>query len=62
MTVVKKDLAADEGRRETVEQLRRLEREEADHGVNCLKLHEERIEELERKMREEAEGESGLSG
>ncbi|MDR1248250.1 MAG: IS110 family transposase [Treponema sp.] len=55
-TVVKKDLGTDQGRRETAAQLGGLEREEADHVIGCLKLHEERIRALGEKMAERAHG------
>jgi transposase len=55
-TVVKKELATDERRRETVKRLSGLERQEADHLVAVLKLHEERIAALEGEMAEEAAG------
>jgi transposase len=55
-TVVRKDLATDEARRETVKVLAGDERKEADHLVAVLKLQEERIEELEGEMAAEAKG------
>jgi transposase len=60
VTVVKSDLAGDEGRREAVKQMSGLEREEAEHLAGCLKLYEERIRVLERKMREKAEGDERI--
>jgi transposase len=60
VTVVKKDLATDEGRRETVKELGGLEREEAEHLVGCLVLHEERIKVLEGKMAERAKGDERI--
>jgi transposase len=59
-TVVKKDLAGDEGRREAVRVLTGLERKEAEHVVSCLKLHEERIEALEEEMSRRAEGDERI--
>jgi transposase len=59
-TVVKKDLAADQGRREAVKQLSGLERREADHLVKCLALHEERITVLEDEMAERAKGDERI--
>jgi transposase len=56
VTVVRKDLAGDEKRRETVKQLSGLEREEAEHLAEVLKLEEGRIGVLEGKMAEEAAG------
>ncbi|MDR0997543.1 MAG: transposase, partial [Treponema sp.] len=60
VTVMKKDLARDEGRREAVKVLSGLEREEADHLVGCLVLHEERIGVLEHKMAEKAKGDERI--
>jgi transposase len=59
-TVVRKDLATDEARRETVKELEGDERREADHLVAVLKLQEERIEELEKEMAEESKGDKDI--
>jgi transposase len=59
-TVVRKDLATDEARRETVKQLEGAERREADHLVAVLKLQEERIGVLEGEMAEEAKGDEEI--
>jgi transposase len=53
-TVVRKDLASAENRQEAVKALSSLEREEADHLLECLKLHDERLEVLEKRMKAEA--------
>jgi transposase len=53
-TKVRKDLAEAEQREEAVKELAGLEREEADYLLKCLDLHDERIEALERQMKEEA--------
>jgi transposase len=60
VTVVRSDLATDERRRAATGALGGLEREEADHLVALLRLHEERIEALERKMAEEARGDRAI--
>jgi transposase len=60
VTVVRKDLATDEGRRETITVLNGLEREEAEHLVEVLKLEEGRIKVLEGKMGEEAKGDPDI--
>jgi hypothetical protein len=54
--VVKMDLSTDEGRLEIIEQLRRLKREEAEHLVGCLVLHEARIKVLDGEMGERMNG------
>jgi transposase len=59
-TVVKKDLAGSERRKETVQQLSGLERKEAEHLTGCLELYEQRIEELEGQMAEKARGDEQL--
>ena len=51
--VVKRDLATEEVRAETVKELRGLEREEADHLVACLKLNEGRIQVVRGQMAED---------
>ena len=59
-TIVKKDLATAEDRAEAVKVLNGLEREEAEHQLACLTLYEQRIEVLEKKMAEEAEGDQQI--
>jgi len=54
--VVKSDLATGAARAETAKALTGLEREEAEHLLECLKLYEKRIEVLEAHMEQEAEG------
>jgi transposase len=60
VTVVRKDLVTDERRRETVKALEGLEREEAEHLLEVLKLGEKRIKELRGKMVEETKGDKGI--
>jgi transposase len=55
-TVVKKDLATAEGRKETVKQLEGSERAEAEHLLACILLYEQRIAELAGRMAEMAKG------
>jgi transposase len=57
---VKSDLATGEARTEVVKELRGLEREEADHLLECLKLNEARIKAVEGKMVEEAKGDKEI--
>jgi transposase len=59
-TVVKKDLGTDGERRDTIRRLSGLEREEAEHLADCLKLHEERIRALEGQMAEKADGDEQI--
>jgi transposase len=59
-TVVKKDLATKTKREEAVKQLTGLEGEEAAWILTCLKAHEERIVELERRMEEERKGDEQI--
>jgi transposase len=59
-TVVKKDLASAESRKETVKQLSGLERREAEHILGCLELYEQRIEVLEGQMAEKAQGDQKI--
>jgi transposase len=59
-TVVRKDLATGEHRKEAVKQLSGLEREEAEHLLECLKLYEQRIETLEKRMEEAVEGDADI--
>jgi transposase len=54
--VVKKDLATDGRRQETIQGLRGHERGEAEHLVLCLQMYEGRIQELEEEMRLESAG------
>jgi transposase len=58
--VKKKDLAAVERRRESIERLEGLEKEEAEHILKCLALYEERIYTLEKEMEKEAEGDEQI--
>ena len=53
-TVVRKDLASGEQRKETIKMLTGLEREEAEYLISCLELHEQRIERLRQLMKEES--------
>jgi transposase len=59
-TVVKKDLATDEVRREAVKQLGGTERREADHLLKCLKLHEEWAAALKQEMAERTKGDKRI--
>jgi len=59
-TIVKKDLATAEKRREAVQLLTGLEREEAEWIVKYLDLHEQRIKELKGKMHKEARTDEGM--
>jgi transposase len=59
-TVVKKDLARRERRKETVRRLSGLERSEAEHIMACLELYERRLEELEEQMGERALGDERI--
>jgi transposase len=53
-TMVRKNLATDERRREAVQVLTGLEREEAEWILKYLELHEQRIKELKSKIQKEA--------
>jgi len=55
-TVVRKDLATEEQRKETIKMLKGLELEEAEYLVACLDLHEQRIKALKRRMNKESAG------
>ena len=55
-TVVKKDLAAEEQRKEMIQVLTGLDREEAEYLVTIIEQHEKRIENLMMKMKKETEG------
>ena len=55
-TVVKKDLATDEQRGESIKMLTGLDREEAEYLVTIIRTHEKRIESLVKKMEKESEG------
>jgi len=58
--VVKSELATREARAETVRALIELEREEAEHLLECLNLCEKRIEILEVQMEKESEGDEEI--
>jgi len=58
--VVKSELATGEDRAERVKALSGLERDEADHLLDCLKLYEKRIGALEKQMGEEAAGDEPI--
>ena len=53
-TVVKKNLATAERRREAIKVLTGLEREEAEWILKYLEMHEQRIKELKRKIQKDA--------
>ena len=55
-TLVKKDLTSDAQRQDSIKMLSGLDREDAEYLVKVIKLHEERIENLEMKMKKESEG------
>jgi transposase len=59
-TVVRKNLATAEKRREAVKILTGLEREEAEWIVKYLDLHEQRIKELKGKMQKEAKNDEDM--
>jgi transposase len=59
-TIVKKDLAEAEDRAEAITVLKGLEREEAEHLLECLALYEKRLAVLEGKMAEEAKGDQQI--
>ena len=59
-TIVKKDLATAEDRAEAIKVLVGLEREEAEHLLECLGLYEKRLEALDKKMVKEAEGDEQI--
>jgi transposase len=59
-TVVKKDLARAADRAEAITALKGLEREEAEHLLECLALYEKRIAVLEKKMEQDAEGDEEI--
>jgi transposase len=59
-TVVKKDLATDERRRQAIQVLTGHEREEAEWLLKYLELHEQRIKELKRKIREDAKNDEDM--
>jgi transposase len=59
-TVVRKDLATVEAREAAIKQLSGLEREEAEHLLECLKLYEGRIVVLEGRMAEEVKGDKEI--
>ena len=59
-TVVKKDLATGESRKEEVQQLEGAERAEAEHLLSCLSLYEERIGEPAKEMAAMAKGDETI--
>jgi transposase len=59
-TVVKRDLADGEDRREAIRALAGLEREEAEHLVACLELYERRLAALDGHMTAEAAGDKEM--
>jgi transposase len=59
-TVVKKDLATAEKRKETVKRLEGLEREEAEWVLKSLELHEARLVELKGRIDKEREGDEEI--
>jgi transposase len=59
-TVVRKDLATEESRKETVKTLSGLVLEEAEHLLSVLKLQDGRIRVLETKMKDETEGDGDI--
>ena len=59
-TVVKKNLATDERRREAIQILRGQEREEAEWLLKHLALYEERIKELKGKIQKEAKTDADM--
>jgi transposase len=58
--VEKKDLATAERREEAVKALEGMEREEAEHLLECLKLYERQLAVLEGEMEAEAEGDEEI--
>jgi len=54
-TVVRKDLAESENRKEAIEALKGYEKEDAKYILETLELHEKRMELLEKKIKKEAE-------
>jgi transposase len=59
-TVVKKNLATVERRRQAIEVLTGHEREEAEWLLKYLELHEQRIKELRKKIKEEAKNDEDM--
>jgi transposase len=59
-TVVRKQLATGEKRREAVGELRGQEREEAEWILKYLELHEARLKELKERIRKEAKRDEGM--
>ena len=55
-TMKKQDLSTGESRKESIRALSGIEREEAKYLVTCLDLHEQRIEALNCKIKEESAG------
>jgi transposase len=60
-TVVKKDLAFEEDRKETIKQLSELELAEAEHLVACLTLIEGRIDNLEGEIAARIKGDENIA-
>jgi len=59
-TVVKKDIATTEKRREAVKVLTGLEREEAEWLLKYLELHEQRIKEIKSRIQKEAKSDEDM--
>ena len=59
-TIVKKNLATAHARKEAITALEGLEREEAEHLLDCLERYERRIEVLEGHIDKEAEGDEEI--
>ena len=59
-TVVKKDLATAERRRQAVGVLTGHEREDAEYILKHLELHEQRMDELKKKIKTEAKTDEGM--
>ena len=56
-SIVRKDLAESEQRKESIKVLNGLDREEAEYLITILELHEKRLEALEKKMKIATENE-----
>ena len=59
-TVVKKDIATAPRRRQAVEALQGHEREDAEHLLKILELHEQRIQELKGQIQQEAKTDEAM--
>jgi len=59
-TKVRADLATGEGRKEAIQELAGLEREEAEYLVSCLELHERQLGTMERHIKEESAGDEAI--